>query len=168
MKKQIRAFTLIEVLTVIVIVVILATIAFLSFKDYPKDARDTVRKTDLKNIEKALILKRTQDWKFLTPDNAVESTTKSWWLEGEFGAELYQKVGKISKLPKDPTQKNYYSYQLNPKTDQYKLIAHLENGKDFILTNAPDTKKWTLDIVPIDWLCNFSGKYNFSWNCIIR
>ena len=55
-----KAFTLVELIVIITILAILWTIAFLSFQWYTKSARDSVRISDLKNIEKALSLYKVQ------------------------------------------------------------------------------------------------------------
>jgi prepilin-type N-terminal cleavage/methylation domain-containing protein len=47
---------LVELIVVITILAILATIAFLSFQGYNKNARDSARLSDLKNISKGLEL----------------------------------------------------------------------------------------------------------------
>lgn len=57
-----KGFTLIELIIVITILLILLTIAFLNFWNYVSEARDSVRISDLKNIEKALLLYEMKEW----------------------------------------------------------------------------------------------------------
>lgn len=76
--KNKKAFTIVELVITITILVILATIGFLSFWDYTKDARDSVRYNDLKNIKSAMDFKLTKGWTLPTPDNL-----KTWLIEME-------------------------------------------------------------------------------------
>jgi len=78
-KQQKQAFTLVELIVVITILAILWTIAFISLQWYARDARDSVRISDMKNIEKALELWYLNKWKYTDPTNWV-SITYLWWL----------------------------------------------------------------------------------------
>ena len=51
-----KAFTLVELIVTITILAILWTIAFILFQGYLRDARDSVRLSDFKNIQKAFSL----------------------------------------------------------------------------------------------------------------
>ncbi len=68
-------FTLVELIVVITILAILWTIWFISFSWYSSSARDSVRISDLTNIQKWLDLYQVKVWSYPTPDNA---TTFSW------------------------------------------------------------------------------------------
>ena len=54
--KKKKAFTLVELIIVITVLAVLATIAFLNLNGYTWEARDSVRFTDLKNIQKTMEL----------------------------------------------------------------------------------------------------------------
>lgn len=58
--KNKKAFTLVELIIVITILVILATIWFINFWNYWSQARDSLRKSDLKNIEKSINLYKAE------------------------------------------------------------------------------------------------------------
>gem|GEM_PF-2426805 len=49
-----KAFTLVELIVTIVLLAILTTISFLSFQGFSKSSRDSVRISDIDNIEKNL------------------------------------------------------------------------------------------------------------------
>ena len=54
MNKQKYAFTLVELIVVITILAILWTIAFISLQWYSKDARDSIRISDVSNMKTSL------------------------------------------------------------------------------------------------------------------
>lgn len=67
MKKELRAFTLVELIVVIVILGILSTIGFVSYNGYLGGARDSNRITQMKNINDALNLYASKN-NLPTPD----------------------------------------------------------------------------------------------------
>jgi prepilin-type N-terminal cleavage/methylation domain-containing protein len=65
------AFTLVELIVVITILAVLGTIAFVSFQGYTTSARDSVRISDLKVIQKALEFELTKNDILPHPDNYI-------------------------------------------------------------------------------------------------
>ena len=76
--KQTKAFTLVELIVVITILAILWTIAFISLQWYSRDARDSVRQSDIANIVKSMGLYETVTWKYPVP-SSWNPITYSWW-----------------------------------------------------------------------------------------
>ncbi|PZM80038.1 hypothetical protein DLH72_05440 [Candidatus Gracilibacteria bacterium] len=118
-----KAFTLVELIITITILAILATIAFINLGNYPADSRDAVRKSDLRTIEKAMTIYYIENGRYPTPDkDPVDGKTY-------FGEKAFQELGKINKLPLDPTTGKPYRYiSLGVG---YILVAELENGELF-------------------------------------
>jgi len=56
---------------VFVIIAILGTISFLAYTSYAKDARDTVRLSDLNSIEKFLQLVKVNSTEYPSPTNSI-------------------------------------------------------------------------------------------------
>lgn len=122
MRRKGFGFTLIELLVAVVIMGILAVVGLASFGSSQRKARDTVRKRDLAEIQKALEmyqndhgiypLKTVLIWgeEFIDPDQATT---------------LYMK-----QLPKDPLSDRQYCYQIKDGGDSYQLYANLENVND--------------------------------------
>lgn len=119
-----KGFTLVELIIVITILAILATISLINFWSFSGVARDGIRKSDLKNIEKALQLYQIEKWNF--PSSGENNT---------FWEEQYLAVRRLSNLPVDPGSKKKYSYEILEWWQVYKLEAILENWEKFILTN---------------------------------
>ena len=124
LSKNKYAFTLVELIIVVTILAILATTAFLTLWNYAGQARDTTRVSDLKNIEKSIILYQLKYWNF-----PKASSKNTFWQE-QFALEI-----KLNKLPLDPSTNLEYLYKLSEDGKIYHLEATLENGKKFILTN---------------------------------
>ncbi len=72
MKK--RAFTLIELMIVIGIIGILATLGVTSFSSAVKKSRDAKQKSDVSNIQQALILYRSDNGTYPNATNSLVST----------------------------------------------------------------------------------------------
>lgn len=64
MKKSVTGFTIVELLIVIVVIAILATISIVAYTGIQARARDNIRKSDLAEIKKALLLYNVDkgDW----------------------------------------------------------------------------------------------------------
>ena len=72
---KIKAFSLIELLTVVAIISILATISISSYTAAVKKGRDAKQKSDIHNIQQALLLYRADMGTY--PGNTALSTTGS-------------------------------------------------------------------------------------------
>ncbi|PZM82340.1 hypothetical protein DLH72_04180 [Candidatus Gracilibacteria bacterium] len=140
-----KAFTIVELIITIAILVILATIGFLSFGDYTKDARDSVRYGDLKNIKSAMDFKLTKGGNLPIPDNIkselvqINGIDGVNWREGVFGEENFKEFEELSNLPLDPKEKTKYKYFLTENGEYYYLETELESGKKYFLTNYETT-----------------------------
>ena len=112
-----QAFTLVELIVVITILAILWTIAFISLQWFSKDARNSARSTDLKNIEKVLTLDQVTNWEYVLPSNA-QQVTYSWaevWTQWTFWEETRKQLwtqAQISEVPTDPLTWNEYTYSV--------------------------------------------------------
>ena len=130
-----QAITIVELIVVITILAILGTIAFLSFNSYLADSRDSVRISDLKNIEKVIELQRIKDGHYVSPDNAV-AVSYSWatvWNQWIFWSWARRAVKDLSVVPVDPLTKNEYTYSVLNTGLEYQLGAILENGETVAL-----------------------------------
>ena len=126
-----QAFTLVELIVVITILAILWTIAFISLQWFSKDARNSTRASDLKNIEKVLSLYQLRESEFPLPSYDVE-ITYSWsevWTQWTFWEDTRKQLGnqwQISNVPTDPLTWSEYTYsRLNTK-NEFQLAAVFE------------------------------------------
>ena len=122
------AFTLVELIVVITILAILWTIAFLSFQWYSRDARDTVRTSDLSNLTTSLQLFETTTWIYPEPTWWIDIIYQSWkvWSQWTLWDSVVTNLQQLNKKPVDPLTNNEYTYsRLNTKKE-YELWAILE------------------------------------------
>ncbi len=122
--SKLKGFTLIELLVVISLIGILAALALVSYTGSQKQARDTQRKSDLKQYQNSLEL-------FANRNNGLYPSydTNATSLCGDLG------LG--SNCPDDPRasepDQDSYRYQSdgsgtgNPEATEYVLWAELEN-----------------------------------------
>jgi len=115
-----KAFTLIELLVVIAIIGMLSGLLLPNFMGARERARDTQRKSDLKQIQKAFEMYRQ--------DQSPPSYPPSLPAAGsEFSdnGNIY-----MSKFPTDPSPGKQYYYSVDNTTLTYTLCACLENQSD--------------------------------------
>lgn len=128
MKNRSAGFTLIEMLVVIAILAGLVAILFPNFMEIRLRARDDQRKSDLRNIQKALEYYKEDMSPIIYPDDTTFMSLTSPWKSGT--GTLY-----MAKLPTDPggicaAGTKYYYHRISTDTLQYVLYACLENTSD--------------------------------------
>lgn len=139
--KKLRSsfsFTLIELLVVIAIIGMLSALVIPNFMAARERARDSQRKSDLKQIQKALELyKQDQNPPAYPAAVACGSATcfpnsGNQWASG---TTIY-----MNKVPTDPnrTSNNAYYYTVNNSNLTYTLCACLENKADPDATGTGD------------------------------
>jgi len=125
-KHKIKAFTLVELIVVIAIISILWTIAFISLHWYASTSRDSVRISDLKNMEKTLELSFIKDWEY-AKTSSWKKITYSWaeiWTQWTFWNEtVIASNNIINPIPLDPLTKTEYNYSLLNTKLKYQLWA---------------------------------------------
>lgn len=126
-----KGFTLLELLIVIVIIGILAVLIIPNLASGPARARDSQRKSDLRNIKTALEAYHTDNSNY--PQQLSDLTT---------GSTPYMKT-----VPNDPKNSGVYVYTYTPDANpaaNYVLVAHLENkGDKDIKSGTTDTYEVT-------------------------
>lgn len=127
LKKQ-EGFTLLELLIVIVIIGILAVLIIPNLVSGPQRARDSQRKSDLRNIKTALETYYNDNNSYPTAGGA--SCTPSTCLATPLQPNYMKTV------PNDPKGGQNYTYTPSPAScaagacTSYTLSANLENDKD--------------------------------------
>ena len=118
-----RGFTLVELLVVVSIIGVLASLALVSYTGTQKQARDTQRKSDLKQYQNAL-----ENYANLN-DSFYPLQTSSVNLASVCASSL-----SLSSCPDDPrlAQGNEnYRYQSNTSATIYVVWARLENVDEY-------------------------------------
>ena len=117
--KNLKGFTLIEFLIVIAIIGVLAALLMANFVGIRQRSRDAQRKSDVRQIQSALELYRS--------DNGIYPLSAA--LSSCGGALSLSGVTYMSKVPCDPSTGTAYTYT-SATGSTYTLRACLENGND--------------------------------------
>lgn len=121
--KSTNGFTLIELLVVIVIISILSALLMFNFVGVRQRGRDAQRKSDLRQIQVALELYRSDNGTY--PLTAGFPTCGSAFTSGS--------VTYMQKVPCEPRGSGYYNdgnYYYNSSGSTYTIAACLENTND--------------------------------------
>jgi general secretion pathway protein G len=122
-----KGFTLIELLVVIAIIGMLSALLVPNFMGARERARDAQRKSDLKQIQKALEMYRQDQNPPLYPTAAGNrfGTTSTCGSSFNSGSTIY-----MNKIPCDPLGPTPYYYSPNNTNLTFQLCACLENKAD--------------------------------------
>jgi general secretion pathway protein G len=125
--KSVSGFTLIELLIVIAIIGVLATLLMVNFVGVRQRARDAQRKSDLRQLQSALEIYRSDNAGYILDNGRTPPYI------GECGTPLQATInGKtityMSKIPCDASSGNYYYSSSDGSA--YTLGACLENTGD--------------------------------------
>lgn len=122
--KNKNSFTLIELLVVIAIIGGLSALLVPNYMGARERARDAQRKSDLKQIQKALEMYKQDQNPPVYPTATV----------GRFGASCNSQFGSsvvyMKKIPCDPLRQTPYYYNVNNNNLTYTLCACIENKAD--------------------------------------
>ncbi|MBI3984613.1 MAG: prepilin-type N-terminal cleavage/methylation domain-containing protein [Candidatus Levybacteria bacterium] len=135
-KNITKGFTLIELLIVIAIIGVLAALLMSNFIGVRQRARDSQRKSDLRQVQSALELYRSDNGSY--PVSVSNALPYDCLAAMSSGSTIY-----MQKVPCDPTSTTYNSgkYYYNSGGTNYTIGACLENGSD--------TSSGTTNIDPI-------------------
>lgn len=156
MKNSKKGFTLIELLVVVAIIGLLASIIMSSLNSARSKARDVKRKSDIKQLEKALEFNYDKYGAYTQPESMCTDTSNGMGATAGCGvptgsgdwdasSDLRDLVtdGFMSTLPKDPINNltYYYTYEpwnpgeggYGPAGQAYDLCATLEAGGSFCI-----------------------------------
>jgi len=118
-----KGFTLIELLVVIAIIGVLAGFLMANFVGVRQRARDGVRKSDLRQIQAALELYRSDK-------GSYPATSDFPSCGSQFDDKGSTPIVYMKKVPCDPTNTDKYVYTYSPSGSGYNLYACLENVND--------------------------------------
>ncbi len=139
--KQLRGFTLIEVMVVVVILGILAALVVPKIMSRPDDARLAKARQDIRTVEAALNLYKLDNYVYPTTDQGLEALVTKPTIPPE--PRQWKSGGYLDRLPQDPWGRNYLFLQpgQHGDLDIYSLGADGQQGGDGI--NA-DLGNWNL------------------------
>ena len=143
MKKNIQklrrpGFTLIELMIVIVILGLLATTIMPRILNRPEQARRTKAQIDIRNIESALALFKTDTGRFPTTSEGLEA------LVSDPGVKGYNADGYLDKAPHDPWGNKYIYISPGLHSKDYDLESYGKDGEQGGTGNDADIESWNI------------------------
>jgi general secretion pathway protein G len=137
--KLSKGFTLVEIMIVVVILGILATIIMPRILGRPEQARRMKAKVDIRNIESALALFKTDIGRFPSTSEGLEI------LVSDPGIKGYNSDGYLDKLPIDPWGNKYIYISPGLHNKDYDLESYGKDGEDGGTGDNADIESWNLD-----------------------
>ncbi len=132
-------FTLIELMIVVVILGLLATIVMPRILDRPEQARRMKAKVDIRSIESALALFKTDTGRFPTTSEGLEV------LVSDPGIKGYNSDGYLDKVPLDPWGNRYIYLSPGVYGKDYDLESYGKDGEDGGTDKNADIESWNLE-----------------------
>ncbi|OGP65040.1 MAG: type II secretion system protein GspG [Planctomycetes bacterium RBG_19FT_COMBO_48_8] len=134
-----QGFTLIELMIVVVILGLLATIIMPRILNRPEQVRRVKAKIDIRNIESALALFKTDTGRFPTTSEGLEV------LVSDPGIKGYNADGYLDKTPSDPWGNKYIYVYPGVKSRDYDMESYGKDGEDGGAGDNADIESWNLD-----------------------
>jgi len=132
-------FTLIELMIVIVILGLLSTIIMPKILSRPQQARRMKAKVEIRNIESALALFKTDTGCFPTTAQGLEALVSNPGIKG------YNPDAYLDKIPLDPWGNKYIYLSPGIHRKDYDLESYGKDGEDGGTENNADIESWNLD-----------------------
>jgi len=132
-------FTLIELMIVIVILGLLATVIMPRILNRPEQARRMKAKIDIRNIESALALFKTDTGRFPTTSEGLEVLVTDPGIKG------YNSDGYLDKVSSDPWGNKYIYISPGVHRKDHDLESYGKDGEDGGTGDNADIESWNLD-----------------------
>ncbi len=128
-KRNDRAFTLIELMIVIVIIGILATLLIPRIMERPEEARRVKAKADIRTIESSLKLYKIDNGIYPTSEQGLEALIKKPEIAPE--ARKWREGGYLegSEVPKDPWGTVYHYASPGADGRDYEIVSYGRDGE---------------------------------------
>lgn len=132
-------FTLIELMIVVVILGLLATIVMPKILNRPEQARRMKAKIDIRSIESALALFKTDTGRFPTTSEGLEALVSDPGIKG-YDSEAY-----LDKMPKDPWANRYVYISPGLNSKDYDLESYGKDGENGGTADNADIENWNIE-----------------------
>lgn len=132
-------FTLIELMIVILILGLLSTVIVPRILKRPEQARRMKAKIDIRNIESALALFKTDTGRFPTTSESLGV------LVSDPGIKGYNSDGYLDKVPSDPWGNEYIYVSPAIHSKDYDLESYGKDGEDGGTEDNADIESWNFE-----------------------
>ena len=138
MNQKERGFTLIELMIVVVILGLLATIIMPKILDRPEQARRGKAQAEIRSIQSALGLFKTDTGSFPTTSQGLQALVQNPGIKG------YARDGYLEQVPKDPWDNEYIYISPGLHSKNYDLESYGKDGEDGGVDDDADIESWNL------------------------
>jgi len=136
--KIVRGFTLIELMIVVVILGLLATTVMPKILSRPDQARQAKAATEIRSIQSALALFKTDTGRFPTTAEGLQALVTNPGIKG------YDPDGYLERVPDDPWGNKYIYLSPGLHSKQYDLESFGKDGADGGTDKDADIESWNL------------------------
>ena len=133
-----RGFTLIELMIVVVILGMLATIMMPKILSKPEQARRVKAKADIRSLQSALAMFKTDTGRFPTTSEGLEA------LVSNPGIKNYSSDGYLDSLQTDPWGNPYVYISPGYHSKDYDLESYGKDGEDGGADDDADIESWNM------------------------
>ncbi len=164
--REIKAFTLVELIVVITILAILWTIAFISLSWYSADARDSSRISDISSIKSSLELFQLDAGKYPNPTEGVNILYSGSvvWNQWTFGETVFTNTDKLNKIPTDPLSDKEYTYSVINTKNEYEIWWMVEGEIMALNPSQPSLKLWKEQNKANAWTTEATAYTSWNYN----
>lgn len=141
-------FTLVELIVTATILVILTAVWFYTYSQNLVDARDSLRKSDIADIESRLKLYKQKRWAYPIPWDNFEITNNGIVVAKQWKMNNSVSLTTASSIPKDPLTKLPYNYSITNNKQEFELSLSLENANTPIAILKWDYKSVSKNVLP--------------------
>ena len=134
-----KGFTLIELMIVVVILGLLATMVMPKVLDKPEQARRTKAKVDIRAMQSALALFKTDTGRFPTTAQGLQALVANPGIRG------YSPEGYLERVPLDPWGNKYIYLSPGIRSKDYDLISYGKDGEPGGAGDDADIESWNLE-----------------------
>jgi len=133
-----EGFTLIELMIVVVILGLLATIVMPKMLSRPDQARRVKAKADIRSIQSALALFKTDTGRFPTTSEGLEALVNNPGVKG------YNADGYLESMPVDPWGNRYVYMSPGVHSKDYDLKSYGKDGENGGTGDDADIESWNM------------------------
>ena len=133
-----KGFTLIELMIVVVILGLLATIIMPKILGRPEQARRVKAKADIRSIQSALALFKTDTGRFPSTSEGLEALVNNPGIKG------YNSDGYLDAVPVDPWGNKYIYMSPGVHSKDYDLMSCGKDGEIGGVDDNADIESWNM------------------------
>jgi general secretion pathway protein G len=135
-----QGFTLIELMIVVVILGLLATMVMPKILDKPEQARRTKAKVDIRSIQSALAMFKTDTGRFPTTSEGIPAL-----VANPGSVRGYGKEGYLERAPQDPWGNKYVYLSPGVHSKDYDLVSYGKDGEPGGSGDNADVESWNIE-----------------------